>query len=434
MYSRALSLVCFRFFFCILFTTVPVSATTLPESVNMALASHPEMLIERLEQDIQGSVLAQVEAAFLPKIALSLGIGREDSNNASTRARIGGSEEMERRESAVTVQQMLFDGFDSHWQQQGQEAEIEAAKFELVHAAASLALKTIDAHLSLVKARKLYEFNRGSFDAHEKISESIKARVKSGKDDRAKVAQVDARLALAMANLETARTARLQAEVAYKKLVGKQPGAKLQSATKVDLPESWEEVRDRLALNNPLLAAKRSHKEAAEKRQKASDSDYMPSLYFESGASWNDNLDGVSGRNSDAYAMFRLRYDLYQGGAMPASRKQAGFARKKAELQLDSALLDVEAEAELAWLSYHSLAKRVVFLERYIESALQTREAYQKQFNIGQRSLIDLLDAESELLQAREQWLDTQVQYRLSAFKLSRMMGALLSSLTVSLR
>ncbi len=424
---------CFILYYSLLFSITPVSATTLPESVKLALNSHPDMMIEHLEQDIQGSVLSQVEAAFLPKVMLSLGVGREDSNNTSTRARIGGSEEMERRESALTIKQMLFDGFDTHWQQQGQQAEIEAARFELIHAATSLAVNTIDAHLTLVKARRVFDYHRESVDAHDKISESIKARVKSGKDDRAKVAQVDARLALSMANLEFARATKAQAEVAYKKWVGKKSSAKLESKASADLPSSWSVVRSRLLKSNPLLEAKRLHQEAAEKRQKATNSAYLPSLHFESGASWNDNIDGVSGRNSDAYAMFRLRYDLYQGGARTAVQEQSGLNRQKAELELDKALLGIEAEAEQTWLNYQSLEKRMVFLERYIESALLTRQAYQKQFNIGQRSLIDLLDAENELLQAREQWLDTQVQYRLSSFKIAGLTGHLLSSLTITL-
>ncbi len=410
------------------FGSVPLSARTVEETVRLALEANPDILVQEIRQRIESEQLKYVEADFLPKLSLALGIGREDSNNASTRASNGGgSEEMERRESSVTLSQMLFDGFETHWEKNSQETSLEAVEYELRDVMSQVALTAIESHLALAQANLVHQANRRNLEAHERIAEDVSQRVESGKDDRAKMNQIRSRLALSMSNVEAARNAVMDAGASYRQAVGREPDDALSFQSGLfglpgNLTALWESVNQA----NPALNAARAAQRAARAQSKASQSTDLPSLYLESGASWNDNLDGISGRNSDAFVMLRMRYDLFQGGARQARKRQAMLRVEQSQAETDVLLRELRRDVETVWNQYQTGSRRLGLLQDYVESAELTREAYTKQFNIGQRNLIDLLDAENEVLSARRLLADARQALYLSKYQILHLQGRLL--------
>ena len=408
---------------------------TLEQSVQLALASHPKLFASRQLLENAQAQLDQVESAFLPKVSLSLGIGREDSNNASSRAANGsGSEEMERRESAITLSQMLFDGFNAENLRQSQLQTVSAEDLALLDVASELALRAIQAHLKVATSNKLLDDHLQNLKVHEQIAKDIGLRVRSGKDDRARVSQISARLSLALANLEAAKSQVMSANADYFREVGHYPGPQLSFHTGlIPLPDNEQALIEKVLSEHPFLRSKLKALEAKAFQEKASDSSNLPSLFLESGASWNANIDAVPGRNSDAYVMLRMRYDLYSGGADRAAQRQTRHATQQVRYELDDLRRELQREASNAWFSYQSNSKRVSFLQDYVESAQTTKVAYDKQFNIGQRSLIDLLDAENELLRAKVQLHEAQENLALAKYQILNLQGNLLSVFNMAL-
>ena len=403
------------------------------QSAYMALQSHPKISISRKAVDLSKQELTKVESAFLPRVSLSLGIGREDSNNSSTRVKAGFSSlEMERRESSITLSQMLFDGFNADNLRQSQVEKVSAEKRALWHFSSEVALKAIEAHLKVASTNKALGDHLLNLKVHEKIAKDIALRVKSGKDDRARVSQISARLSLALANLEAAKSKVLSAGSDYLREVGEEPSRKLDFLGELfSMPESEAELIATMMQDNPYLASKNEQLNAQKFIEQARQANRFPNVYLESGASWNDNLDGVNGRNSDAFIMLRMRYDLYSGGADRADERIAKYQTQTLRYERDDLYRELKQEASRAWFSYQSNSKRILFLQDYVESAQTTKVAYTKQFNIGQRSLIDLLDAENELLKAKEQLNDAQSALSLSKYQILHLQGSLLSNLSL---
>ena len=405
------------------------------QSAFMALQSHPKILISLKAIDVSRQELTKVESALLPRVSLSLGIGREDSNNTASRALIGyGSSEMERRESAITVSQMLFDGFNADNLRRGQLEDITAEELAYQNLAGEIALKAIEVHLNVAAKNKQLNDHIANLKVHEQIAKDIGLRVRSGKDDRARVSQISARLSLALANLETAKNQLLAANSDYLREVGVYPAKRLNfQGDLFKMPENEAAFLDAVLSNNLFLHSKLKQLEAKLYEEKASASSNFPSLYLESGASWNANLDAVSGRNSDAYVMLRMKYDLFNGGADKASERIVKHQAQSLRYELDDLRREFKREASQAWFSYQSNSKRVSFLQDYVESAQTTKVAYAQQFNIGQRSLIDLLDAENELLKAKGQLNESKQELGLSKYQMMHLQGKLLSVLKLDL-
>ncbi len=408
---------------------------TIEQSVQLALKSHPKLFSSVYQKKSIQAELTQVESAFLPKISFNLGIGREDSNNSTTRALNGsGSAEMERREAGVTLSQMLFDGFNADNRRLGQTQSLHAQDWLMLDVASELALRAIEVHLNVATTNKLLDDHLQNLQVHEQIAKDIGLRVRSGKDDRARISQISARLSLALANLEEAKSQVLAANAEYQRETGQLPGQRLSFHGDMHvMPETELALRESALAGNAFLNYQLKRLAARQFQEKASASSHYPSLYLESGASWNENIDAVRGRNSDAFVMLRMRYDLYNGGADVAKNRQSKFESQQLRYEIDDLRRDLQQEASKAWFSYESGNKRVGFLQDYVESAMTTKAAYAKQFNIGQRSLIDLLDAENELLRARTQLHEAQQVLLLAKYQMLHLQGRLLSVFTIDL-
>ncbi|KZY45298.1 hypothetical protein A3752_16610 [Oleiphilus sp. HI0081] len=402
------------------------------ESVSLTLASHPQLKAMVSELYAQMADIEERESAFLPKLVLSLGVGREHSNNTSTRSLTGsGSEQMERREASLALRQMLFDGFQTHWQRESGVEMGQARRLAMRSQAETLAYDAVQAHLDVMRANFALEDHIANLQTHERIAKDVGMRARLGKDDRAKVSQVSARLSLSLANVEAAKAKLRAAEAAYFRVVGSRPALSLAfSPGLLSMPNSLEQLLEEVSSQNPQLLSEARALRASKAERSAAKSTNLPSIYLESGASWNDNLDGVKGRNNDAFVMLRMQYDLFNGGRDSAAKNKAALRVKRAVYRMEDAQRELSLAAEQAWHRYQSLSTRYALLQDYAESAENTKRAYIKQFDIGQRSLIDLLDAENELLNAKRLSSEARYDLYLIKYELLYLQGSLLDHLS----
>ena len=409
-------------------------ARSVSETVSLAVGSHPQIKAKFSEYQAQNEQVKQVESSFLPKLSLGVGIGLESSNNTSTRALVGGgSNDLSRRESSLSLNQMLFDGFKTHWQRESEQEAYDSIEFSLRHLASEIAMQSIESHLSVAASSQIFNFNIANLQTHQKIAENIGARVRSGKDDYAKINQINARLSLSLANVAAAKNEAMKADADYFRFVGSEAGAELAFQDKsFSLPESQMAFVEEVVRFNPMIVSQKKQVKSALASAKSMNNTNLPTLNLESGASWNEDLDGVEGRNSDLFVMLRMRYDLFNGGADKAAKAQARLLNQGAEFKLDDVRRFVRRDAEHAWFAYQTSVKRVKYLEDYVELSQLTSTAYGKQFTIGQRSLIDLLDAENELLRAKLQLVEAQKDLYLSMYQILSLSGKLLSSMSVN--
>ncbi len=404
----------------------------LQESVELALAGHPQLKAMLGELSARMAEIEEQESVFLPQLVLSLGLGREHSHNSSTRSFTGsGSDQMERREASLALSQMLFDGFRTHWQRSNGIELGQAQRFAVIYQAEVLAYEAIRTHLLVMRSKLALDDHIANLQTHERIAKDVGMRARLGKDDRAKVSQISARLSLSLANVEAAKSKLRSAESEYKRVIGSRPSHALAFRPGLfAMPESLDDLLAGVqALNPKILSEARKFKATKAGRLAAQASD-LPTIYLQSGASWNDNLDGVRGRNNDAFVMLRMQYDLFSGGRDSASKRRVTQLSKQAGYQLEDIRREVSLRAEQAWYDYQGLSRRHTLLQDYVESAQSTKKAYIKQFDIGQRSLIDLLDAENELLNAKRLRSEARHELYLVKFELLRLQGKLLSHLS----
>jgi adhesin transport system outer membrane protein len=147
----------------------------------------------------------------------------------------------------------------------------------------------------------------------------------------------------------------------------------------------------------------------------------------------NHSSDIVQGRSNDTTVMLRVRYNLSHGGADSAGVRAARHQAHEANEVLNRTHRQIEESLSIALNAYVTTRDRLVSLQQYVESSNSTRAAYAKQFSIGQRTLLDLLNAENEYFNARLSFLSGQYTELASVFGVFAGMGQLLATLQIAL-
>lgn len=407
------------------------SAQSLSEAVDLTIKNNPDVLIDAKRRLATDEEVNQAKGGYRPKIDVTAGVGAEWSENVSTRP---GSEDLWRRESALTLSQMIYDGFGTKSEVQRQEARVKSAAHKVAGTSEEIGLRAVETYLEVVRRQELRNLTQDNLTAHERTFEQIKLRSDSGVGRKADLEQAEARLALAQANMASAEANLREANIQFARVVGEMPKDVARPAAPDGVPVSEDDALSTAISNHPILNSAKADIEAAQAQTRAAESLMRPRVDLQLGTSWNNNLDGVRYKNNDAYAMLRFQYNLYHGGTDQARVAQRRVEEMEATEIMNKTRRQVEESTRLSWNSLLTSVDRLPKLKAHADATEQTRDAYAKQFSIGQRTLLDLLDSENELYTARSNYVDGQFVEIFARYRLLADMGKLVESLGVAPR
>lgn len=398
------------------------SGETLKDAVEQTLKTSPDVLIDARQRLSTDEALKGARGGYLPRVDLSLGVGQERSDNSFTRADNYDWRRLTRREASLTLTQMLFDGFGVASEVARNRARVESAAYKVAGTSDQMALKTVESYLDVLRNQELVELTKENLSAHQKTFDQIRLRADAGVGRKADLDQIEARLALAKANLASAEANLRDAQTNYLRTVGATPKALAKVSPPDDglLPKSADAAVKVSLENHPILKSAQADIKAAEAQHEAAKSVMYPRLDLELGANRSRDLGGVPGTNYGDYAMLRMRYNLLKGGSDIARVNETRQLTYEATEIMNRTARQAEQSTRLSWNALKSAQERLPSLRQHAESSEKTREAYGKQFNLGQRTLLDLLDTENEYFTARTdyvngRYVETFARYRILA-------------------
>jgi len=419
-----------------LFLSSLAAAENLKEVLQQTLDTNPDVLISSNTRRAVEQELEQARGGYLPSVDLVGGYGREMSNNPSTRsAGNSGNVSLTRREVGLSISQMLFDGFGVKSTVDRQQSRTEAAAHRVYSTSESVGLRVVEVYLEILNRNELLDLAKDNLVRHQKMFSRIQQIVAGGTRTRADLQQSQSRLSLAESSVVSAQGSVRDADTSYQRVTGNMPQALVKpelSAISELLPKNLEAALALANQNHPSLRAANADLAAAEADKRQAKSNYMPRLSLELGASKNNNLDGVTGKNDDVNASLRLRYNLYRGGADQARVQETAERIVVAKENLRRTQRIVEEEVRLAWNSLTTMRERLRFLSNHVKASSEVAESYKEQFDKqGQRSLLDVLNAENEVFNARSAFTVGQYTELFATYKVLASMGILLNSMAV---
>lgn len=408
----------------------PASAVTLEQAIADTLQNNPNILTQAHETESRKEELRQARAGYYPTIDVIAGIGYEDSKNIST-GQVW--RDYTRKEAAILLRQMLFDGRATQSEVERQQARIASADWRLRALGEYTSLRVAEVYLELMTRQEMLRLSQENLKAHERTYDQVKLRSESGVGRMADMAQVEGRVARARANVIADENNLADAQANYRRVVGSLPTDGLQEPGGMDanLPASMEAALQQAKDNHPTLRSAEADVDAGFAQYEATKHRFLPRLDLELGRSWGDNLDGIPARNEDMTAMLRLRWNLFNGWRDDARKRQTAHLINEAKSIRDNTRREVDESLALAWNAYKALDSQMAYLRQHIESSQETRDAYEKQFGLGKRTLLDLLDSENELFQARRAYTEARNKRLFAQYRILAGIGALMPTLKV---
>jgi adhesin transport system outer membrane protein len=415
-----------------------VSAQSLKEALQQTVNENPEVQSAKDERLAVEQEIDQARAGYFPTIDLALGYGFEQSNNPSTRQRIfnggQGTVQYGREEGSLVVRQMLFDGLATPNEVERQKARTNAKAYNLFGRAEITALKSVESYLNVLRREELLLLAQENLTIHARTNDQIKLRGEQGIGKRADVEQSTGRLSLAETNLKAEEGNLKDAKTAFLRVVGAIPG-KLETPAdpNVLLPESIDAAVEKAVENHPILKSANADIDSAVSQHETAKAAYMPRVDFVGGGTLNRNLDGIPGTNQDATAMVQVKYNIFNGGKNLARRNETGHLIAQSKDIRDNTYRQVVESMRLSWVAHQTIKSQLEFYKDHRDASIKAMEAYQSQFNIGQRTLLDLLDSANEMFVAKSSYVNARYDETFAGYRILASMGALNKTLGVTL-
>jgi len=326
----------------------------------------------------------------------------------------------------INARQLLFDGGKTRMLLREQQSDLQETEANLLALRQDLALELAVAYVDIIKYRRLIQFAEENIRNHRSALSKTQMKHRNGASPRADVDLVKARLAMAEASLRGRQRQLGFAENTFAKLTGYAP-SELQEPEFPDwaLPQSLDEVD--LSRNPSIIAAYRSI-ETSHSRWKGTRSSLAPRLEFLATGDLRESA-RFSNRQEDTSALVVASYDLFGGGRRKANISQAANQLERARMQAESTQLDAQEDFYNAWTDLISSEERIFQLETYRSALSSVVSAYQRQFEIGQRALLNVLDIENELFSAKSSYEEERLNRIQAAYRVLAANGDLIETL-----
>jgi adhesin transport system outer membrane protein len=409
-------------------------ARTLKESVAITVQRYPEIQRDKALSAAADKAIDQAFSSYLPNLNLDQEFGYEWTNSPSTRTRatrtVGidpGSVSRVRRDSNVTFRQMMFDGFETPNRVSSARYSLDTANFTVAETSERVALRVVLLYLDVLRTRMFVDITQENLNALAEIAGQIRELAQAGRGTGSDVDQADSRVYQGRAAIELRKGENNAAIARYIEVVGEVPvDLVLPDAPQYQRPTSEEEAVAFALAHHPSGLASASFYKSRQADADAAWGPFYPRFDFETLASTGSNLDGNKGRDSDINPRLRLRQNVFNGmgdwARVGRTREEAVAAKEDDAEQRRR----IREEVRVSYRNLKTAEERLAPLKSHAVSAKQVLEGYRSQFELGKRSLLDLLDVQNELLQARLGQTDGEFRVLLANYELISAQGVLL--------
>lgn len=410
-------------------TPAPAPTETLREAMVKAYTTNPELAAERATLRATDENVPIARAQGLPSAGAQVGYNENiyDTN-------YNGFSPVRRATIGVTLSMPVFDGGATRNSVRAAEARVGVGQSNLRTAEANMFLDVVSAYMDVLRDEAIVRLNRQNAGVLGVNLRATRDRFEVGDLTRTDVAQSEARLALAEGQLRSAEARLIATRENYVRVVGSEPGVLAPPPPIPGLPADTTAAVGVALAENPAIEAATRSAEAVGYDVRVARSSRSPTVSVGTNGSYFNNLrsgglnlggTGVSAVNDGLAnsATVTLSVPLFQGGA-PAARVRQAQARQSSALETAIATeRSVIAQTRSAYANYAS-AQRVIESSRVaVDANRLSLEGVRAENSVGTRTILDILNAEQELLNTQVQLVTAERDAYVAGFTLLASMG-----------
>lgn len=407
---------------------------TLAETVAFGVATNPEYTRNANNRRATDEELRQARGLYLPSVDLQADMGAEYSDNASTRNDLDTDDEetLFRHQASLTLTQLLFDGFETKYENKRQQARVLSASHRVREASELIGLSITEAYLDVLRQRELLRISRQNVADHLTIMDQIADSSEAGRSTAADNEQSKARLASARANEASVREALRIAEASFIQQVGDAPQDLVMPLVPVDaLAANLDEQVKTSLHQSPTLDIYEADINVAHNEYEGSKSTMYPQVDLQLSARHGDNVAGSEEEDTGASGLVVMNWNLYRGG-IDTARVREGINREaQAKEERAKAARQVENEVRVTWARMVSAGERAREFATQAAANQETVKAYRDQFDLNRRTLLDVLDSQNELFVSQSNAVNAEFVEMFAVYRLLSLKGELLPTMSV---
>src|SRR5271163_4891594 len=400
-------------------------AETIGGALIKAYLTNPDINTQRAAVRVADENVPKANAGYLPNIQATgtIGIERAEASEAG----VSTTAFVKPRGYGVSANETVYDGYQTINRIRGAESQVMGAREQLRNTEQNTLLSGVTAYMDVLEDTAILDLDRNNVEVLQEQLRETRDRFTVGEVTRTDVAQAEASLASAQA-IALSAVATLQAAVArYRQFIGDQPTSLAPVKPIVrPLPKTLPEAITISQVEHPSIGASLHGVDAAELQIKIAEGALYPTIGLSASINNQFDINGVPGfRLVDGEIMGNLTIPIYQGGAEYASVRQSKESLSQQEMQTDSLRNQVRQAVIAAW----GLNEASVGVVRAARAAVSANEValtgVREEAKVGQRTTLDVLNAQQALLQARTTLVQAEHDQVVNSYSLLSSIGRL---------
>ncbi|MDC0032996.1 TolC family outer membrane protein [Alphaproteobacteria bacterium] len=401
-------------------------AETLTEALAKAYQNNPTLLAARARLRVIDEGVPEALSGWRPTVSLSYNIGKthRDSSGSSS----SGSQNSTPRTGSITLDQNIYRGGRTHSETKRAEQNVLAQRARMVTTEQQVMFDAGTAYVDVQRDEAVIRLNQNNERVLQRQLEATRDRFQVGEVTRTDVAQAESRLARATADRIQSEGDLAQSRAAYRDVIGDFPGTLKPAKSLNNLPANQDDIIELVRINSPEIIAARYDERSAAAGVKVATGELYPTVDLEGQLRRQNDTTSNDSRSDQESITAVFRVPLYQAGGVSARIRAAKHTHSQRRKELDAAIRNAIASGIRAWEGYQTSVAQIKAFGSEVRAATIALEGVKQEAQVGSRTVLDVLDAEQELLTARVSLVGAERDEVVASFNVRRQIGTLQAS------
>ncbi|MDK1388140.1 outer membrane channel protein TolC [Sinorhizobium sp. 8-89] len=396
-------------------------AETISGAMAKAYANNPDLNAARAGLRATDEGVPIAKAGYRPQVSASATgtLTRVDAERTGTRDFHSG-------QIGISITQMIFDGFQTLNNVRAAESNVFSSRETLKANEIQILLAAAQAYANIARDQQVVSIRRQNLAFLREQLNASQARLEVGEGTRTDVSQAEAELANAQSLLVSAIAQLKQSEAVYVQIVGAAPtGIRQPAPANKAMPRSLDQAVATGLRENPQILAAQYAVDTAGFQVKSAEGTMLPGVVLQGAVTRNTGNVGTGLDDTTASITARVEVPIYQGGAEYGQIRQAKEILGQQRILVDSARASVQQTVVSAYAQLDSALARITASRSQISAANLALEGVIEERKVGQRTTLDVLDSQQDVLDAQEALAGAQRDAVVASYSLLAAMGRL---------
>jgi outer membrane protein, adhesin transport system len=369
---------------------------SLEDAIGAALETNPEINQAIMNKEAIEFEREQAQGLYLPRVSLEASAGIRRLENPNRRAQGIDNDELYPVEGSVIAEQTVLDFGRRSGELKRQAARTDGAALRVVERSENIALLVSRQYLDILLQQRVVAASEDNVTFHRNLVNDLGQGVTQGSISIADQQQAQERLQAAIVRRSEAEEALINAQISLQTLTGLRiDGPLMPKSLRASASPTVNEAVSTARQNNPKVREAMADVDAAHAMIAKAKGDFAPTVGLEVRGRVGNDIDGFEGQTNDVQGRVVMRWNVFDGGINRAKYQEMIRRASEARFRLHEVTRIAEEDVQRAWNSMTTQDKISGELQQQSKVSDDLLLSYREQFNVGRRSLLDVLDAQN---------------------------------------